>query len=68
LWHITRDLGKQQAVADAVAGHAAAPDARLEFARADLTDDAGWDAALSGVSYVLHVATRSPPPPAIRTR
>ena len=52
-----RDLGKQQAVADAIAGDAAAPDARLEFARADLTDDAGGDAALSGVSYVLHVAT-----------
>ena len=52
-----RDLGQQQAVADAVAPAVAAPDARLEFARADLTDDAGWDAALSGVSYVLHVAT-----------
>ena len=32
-----RDLGQQQAVADAVAPAVAAPDARLEFARADLT-------------------------------
>ena len=32
-------------------------DARLTFAIADLTSDAGWDAALAGCDYVLHVAS-----------
>jgi nucleoside-diphosphate-sugar epimerase len=30
---------------------------RLSFAVADLTSPAGWDAALDGVDYVLHVAS-----------
>jgi nucleoside-diphosphate-sugar epimerase len=30
---------------------------RLEFATADLTSDAGWDAAMEGCEYVLHVAS-----------
>ncbi|MCC6919065.1 MAG: NAD-dependent epimerase/dehydratase family protein [Alphaproteobacteria bacterium] len=30
---------------------------RLEFAIADLTKDDGWDAAMQGVSHVLHVAS-----------
>jgi len=29
----------------------------LSFAVADLTADDGWDAALKGVDYVLHVAS-----------
>jgi nucleoside-diphosphate-sugar epimerase len=29
----------------------------LSFAVADLTDDGGWDAAVEGVDYVLHVAS-----------
>jgi nucleoside-diphosphate-sugar epimerase len=30
---------------------------RLSFAIADLTDDDGWDAAVAGCDYVLHVAS-----------
>jgi nucleoside-diphosphate-sugar epimerase len=30
---------------------------RLEFVVADLTSDAGWDDALAGCEYVLHVAS-----------
>lgn len=30
---------------------------RLGFAHADLLDDAGWDEAMDGVDYVLHVAS-----------
>ena len=51
-----RDPGREQAVADAVSsvvGRAG----RLSFAVADLTADDGWDAALKGVDYVLHVAS-----------
>ncbi len=29
----------------------------LEFVRADLMDDAGWDAAAEGCAYVLHIAS-----------
>jgi nucleoside-diphosphate-sugar epimerase len=47
-----RDPGRKQAVADA-----ADPGGRLSFAVADLTADDGWDAALKGVDYVLHVAS-----------
>lgn len=32
------------------------PGDRLSFAAADLTSDAGWDAAVTGCDYVLHVA------------
>ncbi|TIX50932.1 NAD-dependent epimerase/dehydratase family protein [Alteraurantiacibacter aquimixticola] len=31
-------------------------DDRLSFALADLTDDTGWDSAVAGCDYVLHVA------------
>lgn len=34
---------------------------RLEFAVADLSADAGWTAASTGVDYVLHVASPFPP-------
>jgi dihydroflavonol-4-reductase len=47
-----RDPGREQAVADT-----AGPGGRLSFAVADLTADDGWDAALKGVDYVLHVAS-----------
>ena len=33
-----------------------APGDRLSFAVADLTDDAGWDAAVTGCNHVLHIA------------
>lgn len=51
-----RDPGREQDVADAVSS-AADPAGRLSFAVADLTADDGWDDALKGVDYVLHVAS-----------
>ncbi|WP_321949659.1 NAD-dependent epimerase/dehydratase family protein [Burkholderia cenocepacia] len=51
-----RDLDKQDVVRKAVEGEAEAG-ARLEFAEANLLADAGWDAAVSGCRYVLHVAS-----------
>ncbi|WP_046729241.1 NAD-dependent epimerase/dehydratase family protein [Streptomyces humi] len=51
-----RDHGREQAVRDAVATQVDADD-RLEFAIADLTADEGWDAAVRGVDFVLHVAS-----------
>lgn len=51
-----RDLAKEQVVSEAVAS-TVDPAGRLSFAVADLTADAGWDAALKGVDHVLHVAS-----------
>ncbi|WP_405057254.1 NAD-dependent epimerase/dehydratase family protein [Kribbella sp. NBC_01505] len=47
-----RSLEKADAVRAAVGASE-----RLEFAAADLTKDAGWDDAMLGVDYVLHVAS-----------
>jgi dihydroflavonol-4-reductase len=46
-----RDQTRAQAVRDAVKSDA------VSFAVADLTRDEGWDAAMAGVDYVLHVAS-----------
>lgn len=35
-------------------------DGKLSFSLADLTDDSGWDAAVAGCDYVLHVASPFP--------
>ena len=35
-------------------------DAPLEFAAADLTEDAGWPGALAGCDYVMHMASPFP--------
>jgi dihydroflavonol-4-reductase len=51
-----RSLSKQYAVSSAVASGGAPAD-RLSFAEADLTNDHGWDAAMIGCNYVLHVAS-----------
>jgi nucleoside-diphosphate-sugar epimerase len=51
-----RDPGREQAVVGAVSS-VADPAGRLSFAVADLTADDGWDAALKGVDYVLHIAS-----------
>ncbi len=51
-----RSLKKEQAVRDAV-GTVVDPADRLSFAVADLTSDDGWDDAVAGVDYVLHVAS-----------
>jgi dihydroflavonol-4-reductase len=51
-----RDLSKEFAVRAAV-GTAVDGGDRLSFFVADLTADAGWDAAMAGCDYVLHVAS-----------
>jgi nucleoside-diphosphate-sugar epimerase len=50
-----RNAAKEQAVRAAVI--ATDPRDRLNFVIADLTNDAGWDAAVAGCDYVLHVAS-----------
>lgn len=42
-------------------GAAADAIARVSFAEADLTSDAGWPEAVKGCTYVLHVASPFPP-------
>lgn len=51
-----RDLGKSQGVLDAVATEVD-PRGRVEFVVADLLADKGWDTAMAGCAYVLHVAS-----------
>jgi len=51
-----RNLSKEKAVRVAVASIVDAGD-RLSFAAADLTMDTGWDAAVAGCDWVLHVAS-----------
>jgi dihydroflavonol-4-reductase len=45
------------AKADGSAYAEASADERLQFAVADLTADTGWDAAVAGCDFVLHVAS-----------
>lgn len=51
-----RDLAKEQAVREAL-GKIVDPGNRLSFHAANLTADAGWDEAVAGCDYVLHVAS-----------
>jgi nucleoside-diphosphate-sugar epimerase len=51
-----RSPGREQAVTEAVAA-VADPAGRLSFAVADLTSDDGWETAVKGADYVLHVAS-----------
>ncbi len=51
-----RDLSKEAAVRAAL-GKVTDPGNRLSFYAANLTADAGWDAAAEGCDYVLHVAS-----------
>jgi dihydroflavonol-4-reductase len=51
-----RSLAKEAAVRAAVAPAVDAGD-RLTIVAADLIQDAGWDAAVAGCDYVLHVAS-----------
>jgi nucleoside-diphosphate-sugar epimerase len=57
-----RSLDREPVVRERLAAAGAVPGAgeRLEFAAADLLDDAGWTAALDGVGHVLHVASPVP--------
>ncbi len=50
-----RNLSKEPAVRNSIA--AAADTRNLTFFAADLTRDDGWEAALNGCDYVLHVAS-----------
>jgi len=51
-----RSLGRESAVRAAIGKMVDAQD-RLSFHVAELTADAGWDAAASGCDYMLHVAS-----------
>jgi dihydroflavonol-4-reductase len=55
-----RDLSREAPLRAAVAGEVNAGD-RLSVAVADLRDDEGWERAVSGCNYVLHVASPFPP-------
>lgn len=55
-----RDLGRDGEVREAVSAGGQAGDALSVFA-ADLTADAGWEEAVNGCDYVLHVASPFPP-------
>src|SRR6266446_3869059 len=51
-----RSLGRESAVRSAI-DKVVDPQDRLSFHAAELTVDAGWDAAASGCDYILHVAS-----------
>lgn len=51
-----RDLSKEAAVRASL-GRITDPGNRLSFHAANLTADAGWDEAVAGCDYVLHVAS-----------
>lgn len=51
-----RDLAKTDSVRVTIAA-GGVPTDRLSFAAADLSRDDGWDAAMAGIDYVLHVAS-----------
>jgi nucleoside-diphosphate-sugar epimerase len=51
-----RDLSKESAVRAAL-GKVVDPGNRLSFYATNLTSDEGWDAAVDGCDYVLHVAS-----------
>lgn len=52
---VVRYPSKADATRAALAG--VAPVDRLSFKKADLLSDAGWAEAMSGVTYVMHVAS-----------
>jgi dihydroflavonol-4-reductase len=56
-----RDLKREDAVRQAVAGAGGDPGDPLSVLAADLTSDAGWAEAVAGCRYVLHVASPFPP-------
>lgn len=55
-----RDSSREGKVREALAGDVGTAD-RLAFFEADLSADAGWEAAVEGCEYVLHVASPFPP-------
>jgi nucleoside-diphosphate-sugar epimerase len=55
-----RDLGREEEIRDAVSS-AGQPGEKLSVLAADLGEDGGWQAAVEGCDYVLHVASPFPP-------
>ncbi len=55
-----RSLNKKENIIEALKSIRADNIGKLHFFEADLTEDAGWDDAMSGVAYVLHVASPFP--------
>jgi len=56
-----RNLKREVEVRAMLAAGGAGPGNHLSFIGADLTQDAGWPAAVAGTDYVLHVASPLPP-------
>ena len=56
-----RNLKREADVRAMLAQGGASPGERLAFAAADLESDAGWEEAVAGCDYVLHVASPFPP-------
>lgn len=52
-----RNLDRSKQVVDNLKAYGVEDVARLSFAAADLTKDAGWDEAMDGVDAVMHVAS-----------
>jgi nucleoside-diphosphate-sugar epimerase len=55
-----RDLGREAEVREAVCAGGQAGE-KIAVLAADLTSDDGWDEAVAGCAYVLHVASPFPP-------
>jgi dihydroflavonol-4-reductase len=56
-----RDLKRERDVREAVVTSGIETDAQLTVVAADLTSDDGWNEAVDGARYVLHVASPFPP-------
>ncbi|MDP1906770.1 MAG: NAD-dependent epimerase/dehydratase family protein, partial [Hyphomicrobium sp.] len=54
-----RDLGREEETRRAI-GNAGATASEVKFFAADLLNEAGWDKAVEGCTYVLHVASPFP--------
>lgn len=55
-----RDMAREGPAREQLGVGGAPPDAPLSFHAANLLDDAGWDAAMAGCDYALHVASPVP--------
>ena len=56
-----RNLDREPAVRATIAAAGVDAGSRLSVVAADLMDDGGWDEAVAGCRYVLHVASPFPP-------
>lgn len=55
-----RDPARSEPTRRAILAAARVPEHALEFAQADLTEDAGWQAAVAGARFVVHTASPLP--------